>query len=111
MSGGNATNLLRLLEPAVRPGNLPRAASPVSAPIEARSFDSILEEAQSLNVEGQPTAGATENGEPGAKPAAAGKGPLASLARIDCVENAALRDMLAKGDTTRVKASNESGGG
>lgn len=98
MSGSNAANLLRLLEPAVRPGNLPRSAQPSSTPIESRSFDSILEEAQSLNAAGG-AAAARGDGENAAPVKQAS--PLAGLGRIDCVENAGLRDLLARAAASR----------
>lgn len=101
MSGSNAANLLRLLEPAVRPGNIPRTAQPTSTPIETRSFDSILEEAQTMNSEtGNEKADGVDEGVAPPKPAS----PLAGLGHIDCVENAGLRDMLARAGANREAA-------
>ncbi len=41
-------DLLRLLEPAVRPGGLPARTDPGRPPLEARSFESLLDEARGL---------------------------------------------------------------
>lgn len=107
MSGSNAANLLRLLEPAVRPGNLPRSAQPTSTPIETRSFDSILEEAQHLGE----APGATPASESEGASAAPKKqaGPLAGLGNIDCVENAGLRDLLARAGANREATPSDGG--
>jgi hypothetical protein len=41
-------DLLRLLEPAVRPAGLPARADPGRPALEARSFESLLDEAKGL---------------------------------------------------------------
>ena len=99
-SGDSAAfNLLRLLEPAVRPGNLPASAKPANTPIEQRSFESLLEEAQSLNVPSpaEPaladlTEMPAEGGEPAVKIPA---GPLAQLGQIDRIDNPSLRRLIS----------------
>ena len=89
---GREIDLLRMLEPAVRPGAVPGMAQPAAReqPIEERSFDSLLEEARSLNVSSAP--------EPEAHTPAGTKkaGPLAELAGLDRIENAALRTLLTR---------------
>lgn len=80
--------LLRLLEPAVRPGGLQGPGIAPSEPIESRSFESLLEEAQST-----PTTKATESmNEATTKEMGQAKlnDPLAALARVDLIDNAAL---------------------
>jgi len=97
--------LLRLLEPAVRPDGVSSRSQPVSAPIESRSFDSILTEARDLsqtfdlNQAGttQTNDTAQVNQSQGAPESQRheGVGALASLARVDRIENAALRQLIS----------------
>ncbi len=48
---GIETDLLQMLEPAVRPAGLPAATrSAPKAPIEAESFESLLDRAHALNA-------------------------------------------------------------
>ena len=88
----NGVELLRRLEPAVRPDGLSAPRRPVAAPIEQRSFDSVLEEAQDM-------AGRMDApGEARVEPGDAGTerpSPLPPLGRLDRVENAALRELIA----------------
>lgn len=79
------TQLLRMLEPAVRPGGTsqvaPDRASP--APFEDRPFDQLLQEAQKQ---------ATQEDEAGSsRPTTS---PLVELADITRIENASLRQQL-----------------
>lgn len=69
-----------MLEPAVRPGGLPGPSRASAAPIESRSFESLLEEAKA----GAMDAGVAATAE------AAGEDPLRALSRIDLIDNAAL---------------------
>lgn len=82
------TRLLQMLEPTVRPGT----SSPVGGAqqgkpaFENRSFDDLLTEAKVSKT------GETQAGE--AKPVQSD--PLASLGGIGLIENAGLREVLAK---------------
>ncbi|MEX0745796.1 MAG: hypothetical protein WD118_09350 [Phycisphaeraceae bacterium] len=86
----DSSRLLRMLEPTVRPVATPQrgSAQPAGTPIEQRSFESLLAEADG-SAEGDEAA-------PGeARSAAAGGwNPLASLARVDAIENASLRAIM-----------------
>lgn len=91
MSGG--ADLLRMLEPAVRPAKAtPCAAAPRQpvAPIEARSFDSLLQEARQMNVDEADNIDAA-----GGAKAPVQAGPLGVLVGVDAIENDALRRLLA----------------
>jgi hypothetical protein len=79
----NEVDLLRRLEPAVRPGNLPAPMREAAQPFEARSFESILNEARAMNVD-------DVEAEMNAKPAS---GVMAGLDRI---ENASLHELMAR---------------
>lgn len=83
---GREVDLLRMLEPAVRPGNLPAPRHGATPPIEARSFESLLEEAQTVpRDEG--------HGPPPAKTSEISL--MTQLAQHHRVENPILRQMLA----------------
>ena len=82
----NADNLLRLLEPAVRPGNAPAANRTARPPVEARDFDSLLAEAQ----EGQSPEEA-ESASDAKSPNRAS--PLDALGRI---ENASVAQLMGR---------------
>lgn len=110
--------LLAMLEPAVRPGNLPAASARLlqraqsaeaGLPLEQRSFASLLEQVQT----GRPTAGSPEGGH-GAMTEAGGdigaegaerikryEHPLAWLGRPDRIENASVREIHATGPEAR----------
>ncbi len=77
-----------MLEPAVRPvATPPSGAAKPAATFESQSFERLLQAAQ----EGEAVSAESE-----AKPAA--PDPLASLARIDAVNNASLRRLLQPTD-------------
>jgi hypothetical protein len=86
----SSAELLRMLEPAVRPVSVPGAATarPGSVPIEQRSFESLLADATGSG--GDAGAG-DESGPAPAAPTA----PGSPLAGIDRIENSALRDIIA----------------
>lgn len=87
---GSGVDLLRLLEPATRPAGTPARASCPTAPIESRSFESLLEQARE-------TATRETDGEPetqAAPPASKTAGPLSDLARVDRIENGSLRQLI-----------------
>jgi hypothetical protein len=88
---GQGVDLLRLLEPAVRPGGLPGVAKAPVPPIEERSFEALLEEARQdpASAEGQAPA-ADESTAPSVPKAM----PLAPLGQIDRIENRSLRDLI-----------------
>ena len=85
----NGADLLRMLEPAVRPVSVPGAppARPGAAPVEQRGFESLLSDA----------AASGGSGGSGAPAAAAAPPPAARhpLAGIDRIENGALRQLIA----------------
>lgn len=92
---GGQVDLLRLLEPTVRPGNTPAVSRAPIAPFEQRSFESLLDEAQR-----QPAESANRAAEPGnveaVQPPEAVAQPsvLQRLTGPAAVENATLRQLL-----------------
>lgn len=110
----SSANLLRLLEPSVRPAGVPAGTGsllgPAAAPAPERSFEALLAEKtgavqsvaqttpppaldSSAQISpGTPFAGASSAAE--VEPAAAA--PLAALSGIDRVENPALRSLLGQ---------------
>ena len=101
----NSAALLRLLEPAVRPGGLPGASKPVSPPLEARDFESLLAEATAVDGLGETN---------GNRPAKDSTGSnvmsdmVRKLAQFDRIDNAALRNLVA--DATRAAADSPKAG-
>ena len=93
-----ASALLRMLEPVVRPGNLPgpmhnRVTG--DQPIETKQFETLLEEASSMNRaesagKVSPASG-TDGGQEVERP---DMGWLGRLAQVDAVENASLRELI-----------------
>jgi len=79
------TDLLRMLEPAVRPGNVPASQAQVRQPIEGRSFESLLDEAQQMDGSEPADTNAGEKASP-----PKGAGPLGGLSQVDRIENASL---------------------
>lgn len=97
----NGGDLLRLLMPAVSPvpgvpGTPTRdAPGPGAQPIESRSFESLLEEANRIEVQ-QPIDGAAKSDkspEPDSQPSA--HRALAGLSGIESIQNASLRQIVA----------------
>ncbi len=89
-------DLLRLLEPAVRPVSpVKPAAGPTGAPagelpFEAQDFDSLLASAQQADL-------SPDAAEPAAEAAQAKQpGPLDALADFGRIENPGLRELLGK---------------
>lgn len=86
----SGSDLLRMLEPAVRPVSTPESGGggkPRHVPIEQQSFEALLAEAQGMGGDA-PEAG------PEAERKSAG--PLGPLARVDAIENVSLRAMIAR---------------
>ena len=87
----DGVQLLRLLEPVVRPdgriGQV-RAAKDTALPIEARSFDSLLQEVRTMATDGidQPQHGEATLADPGL---------LKPLGRVEKIENASLLRIVA----------------
>lgn len=101
----DATRLLAMLEPAVRPGNLPGPTARLLArvesgedglPLEQRSFESLLEEARSIKQD----AGGRVAPDSGHEETSAKKGsPLAWLGCADRIENVSVRGIHSRGPT------------
>jgi len=90
---GQGVDLLRLLEPAVRPGGLPGAAKAPTPPLEQRDFEALLAEAR--QDPGPAAAAAPAADDAAAAPAATPKAaPLAPLGQIDRIENRSLRALI-----------------
>jgi hypothetical protein len=95
-------DLLRMLEPAVRPGGLPGPVSQPRAPLESRSFESLLEEARAMGLRGAAEAGLAgevtqeAGGSQGVteprRPASAGW--VGRLGSLDRIENGSLRRLI-----------------
>jgi hypothetical protein len=79
----NEGELLRRLEPAVRPGNLPAPKREATQPFEARSFESILDEARTMNVDDIEQDNVT-------------KPTSGLLSGLDRIENASLHELMAR---------------
>ncbi len=87
---GNEAELLRMLEPAVRPAGLPATPKRAQQPFESRDFDWFLDEAHKLNA-------AQDGGDP--QETAEAKAPqrdglINQLGGVDRIENSSLRDMM-----------------
>ena len=104
--------LLRMLEPAVRPtgGKVGGSARSVT-PFEQRDFQSLLSEARQTMDRGEPTvnaADATSSTDPGEQMDEAGDAeaaktgeasppsPLNALRSLDSIENTSLRQLIAE---------------
>lgn len=88
-------DLLRLLMPAVSPVPTRDAPRPGAQPIESRSFESLLEEANRVEV--QPPAGEAPKTEasPGRDSQPPAHRALAGLSGIESIQNASLRRIVA----------------
>jgi hypothetical protein len=107
---GNGADLLRMLEPAIRPTHAPAAGSTSQAPklpIENRSFESLLEEARQMNLTAEGGATGPESAATAATDAPRSPAPaapktsdlLAPLRQVDRIENSSLRAVI-NGKTT-----------
>lgn len=91
----DGTHLLRLLEPIFRPDGRGKDGLAPNEPIESRSFDALLQEASDMALDGpqddddgaSPTGQSTEAGDVGL---------LKSLAQIERIENASLRQLVVR---------------
>lgn len=94
-----------MLEPAVRPGGVPGpVAAPHRVPIESRSFESLLEEAQNMNHSTSP-GHASATAETGSV-ASAPIGLMGQLSHVGRIENRSLRSLMGVGqETTRIAGS------
>jgi hypothetical protein len=93
--GAGPADLLRMLEPAVRPVGPGRCTTP-RQPVESQSFESLLQEAKQTDAEAGP-ADADTNADAAVKSdSPRGPGPLSELSRLDAIENSALRQLLAR---------------
>ncbi len=85
---GREADLLRMLEPVVRPGGLPNTTRRVAQPIEGQDFESLLAEAAAEQKAEPQTTAASE------RTAVKGPDPLQGLTGVDRIENAALRRII-----------------
>jgi hypothetical protein len=87
-------NLLRLLEPAVRPGGLAGPGKTPREPIEQRSFESLLEEAGEPEPDDTTEKDGMDEAMASAQPKKS-QGLLGQLAQFDRIENPSLRRLIA----------------
>jgi len=88
----NQVDLLRMLEPVVRPGHVSGSNRPVNTPIEQRDFESLLAEANGRKPDGEEESServevAGTRDEP--------DGPLRELRQVGLIENESLRQLLS----------------
>lgn len=98
---GTSLDLLRMLEPTLRPDGVSGVARAASQPIESRSFEALLDEAQSAaSQSGDAARDAGASGSETAEPVAR-RGPnlIDRLAQVDVIENPSLRSLLNRGAT------------
>jgi hypothetical protein len=86
---GREADLLRMLEPVVRPGGLPQASRAKAPPIEGRDFESLLAEAAAERTAEPDETDATS------RSAAKSPDPLQGLTGVDRIENATLRALIS----------------
>lgn len=102
--------LLRMLEPTVRPVQTPGPSKPPALPVEQRPFESLLAEAHQRDSTGAPSP-ADPGGSPGSPTvpesadaaqaeASPSSRPLAPLHGLEQVENASLRQLMARSELT-----------
>jgi len=95
----DSAQLLRMLEPAVRPVDQRGAgkARPSAEPFESRSFQSLLGEAQRTHAEGnQAVPGQDASAEQAVAEATPKDTALGPLAGLGTIENATLRQLIAQ---------------
>jgi len=93
---GNESELLRMLEPAVRPGGLPGPGRPGRVPIESRDFDSLLQEAQQMNAQQEGIADEQEGSAEGVQESVKEThgGLIGRLGQVGLIENESLRSLI-----------------
>ena len=93
---GKELDFLRMLEPLVRPGNLPAPSrTGGNEPVESQSFESLLGRVKSDAATDTSQGVANTSGSAGGGKATKCETGLAALAGIDKVENSALRELIA----------------
>ena len=97
----NEFDLLRMLEPAVRPGGLPGPTQQQRVPIESRDFESLLEEARKMNTDA-PNEPVDRHVVPGGEATTAPQheGLMQQLAGVNHIENGSLRHLLTGAEPT-----------
>lgn len=97
----SGADLLRMLEPAVRPVGAPAPSTRPAAPLEEQSFESLLAEVRQLGTSdgsAQQGVDAAADGaalqDEAARPKANLLGPLSAT---DAIDNASLRSLVARG--------------
>ncbi len=86
---GTSVDLLRMLEPTVRPTGQAPSRTAETLPLEARSFESLLEEARSA-TEPEPISEVQATDQTKATKS----NPLAALGGLDRIENESLLRMV-----------------
>ena len=86
-------DLLRMLEPVVRPVATPGSRSVAQVPLEERSFESLLADEQQRAMEGLQDPGDPDAAANAAKPV----DPLGALGAMDAIENASLLSLMGRG--------------
>lgn len=120
----NSLDLLRMLEPAVRPGGAGApAGAPQRVPFEEQSFESLLQEMQGVSGERGTTPGmagtagirgADESlsAEPDETTGGAGTprvNLLSPLSDLDAISNASLRDLITRNHQTGLAEGRHNG--
>ncbi|QQE11195.1 hypothetical protein JD969_17110 [Planctomycetota bacterium] len=95
----NGTDLLRMLEPAVRPVNVAdsHSAKAANQPFERQDFDQLLHEAKLITA---PMDSSVKTDSQTSAVSDSQANILSDLSRIDSVENASLRAILNPGQNS-----------
>ena len=102
----NEVELLRLLEPAVRPGGLPAPIQSEKTPLELRSFEALLEEARQINTQPQNMGSQVETQQQTDVPTQRDTGLIKALTQVDQIENGSLRQLIDT-NTNRYTETND----
>ena len=93
---GKETELLRMLNPVVRPIDMPGAVGKPTLPIESESFDALLERAHQMNATEAVQGPNSEDMDVDRVTDPVRSGLLSRLGALDQVANDSLRDLLAE---------------
>jgi len=90
----NESDLLRMLEPVVRPGGLPASVPQPRVPIESRDFESLLDEARSMNIDAQQVQEDCDLAQSADQSKLVRGRLIGQLAAVDQIQNSSLRQLL-----------------